>query len=78
MPYVAFVMSRAAYKGFADTVRLLLFRDSSQGKQDKEGFASNSKIAMSVYPHVFEGFLIAIWSSLLWFLPFPQINYSVR
>lgn len=27
----------AAYKGFADTVRLLLFRDACQGKQDKEG-----------------------------------------
>uniref|UniRef100_A0A7C8ZUA7 S-acyltransferase n=1 Tax=Opuntia streptacantha TaxID=393608 RepID=A0A7C8ZUA7_OPUST len=27
----------AAYKGFADTVRLLLFRDASQGRQDKEG-----------------------------------------
>jgi len=29
--------NRAAYKGFADTVRLLLFRDASQGRQDKEG-----------------------------------------
>ena len=29
--------TRAAYKGFADTIRLLLFRDASQGKQDKEG-----------------------------------------
>lgn len=27
----------AAYKGFADTVRLLLFRDASQQRQDKEG-----------------------------------------
>ncbi|KAK6136447.1 hypothetical protein DH2020_029803 [Rehmannia glutinosa] len=27
----------AAYKGFADTIRLLLFRDACQGKQDKEG-----------------------------------------
>lgn len=27
----------AAYKGFADTVRLLLFRDASQGRQDKDG-----------------------------------------
>ncbi|XP_070662813.1 probable protein S-acyltransferase 23 isoform X2 [Malus domestica] len=27
----------AAYKGFADTVRLLLFRDACQGRQDKEG-----------------------------------------
>ncbi|KAK9053429.1 hypothetical protein SSX86_030063 [Deinandra increscens subsp. villosa] len=27
----------AAYKGFADTVRLLLFWDAFQGKQDKEG-----------------------------------------
>ncbi|XP_031382603.1 probable protein S-acyltransferase 23 isoform X1 [Punica granatum] len=27
----------AAYKGFADTVRLLLFRDASQARQDKEG-----------------------------------------
>lgn len=28
---------RAAYKGFADTIRLLLFWDAFQGKQDKEG-----------------------------------------
>ncbi|KAL4179999.1 hypothetical protein AMTRI_Chr13g123000 [Amborella trichopoda] len=27
----------AAYKGFADTIRLLLFMDASQGRQDKEG-----------------------------------------
>ncbi|KAG7977313.1 hypothetical protein I3843_05G025700 [Carya illinoinensis] len=27
----------AAYKGFADTIRLLLFRDAWQGRQDKEG-----------------------------------------
>ncbi|KAF8404780.1 hypothetical protein HHK36_009669 [Tetracentron sinense] len=27
----------AAYKGFADTIRLLLFRDAYQGRQDKEG-----------------------------------------
>ncbi|WCJ18128.1 Ankyrin repeat family protein with DHHC zinc finger domain [Euphorbia peplus] len=27
----------ASYKGYADTVRLLLFRDASQGRQDKEG-----------------------------------------
>ncbi|KAH6793486.1 Ankyrin repeat family protein with DHHC zinc finger domain-containing protein [Perilla frutescens var. hirtella] len=27
----------AAVKGFADTIRLLLFRDASQGRQDKEG-----------------------------------------
>ncbi|XP_065871386.1 probable protein S-acyltransferase 23 isoform X2 [Euphorbia lathyris] len=27
----------AAYKGYADTVRLLLFRDASQGRQDREG-----------------------------------------
>uniref|UniRef100_A0A5B7C7M9 S-acyltransferase n=1 Tax=Davidia involucrata TaxID=16924 RepID=A0A5B7C7M9_DAVIN len=27
----------AAYKGFADTIRLLLFRDAGQGRQDKEG-----------------------------------------
>ncbi|KAJ4843104.1 hypothetical protein Tsubulata_002881 [Turnera subulata] len=27
----------AAYKGFGDTVRLLLFRDAYQGRQDKEG-----------------------------------------
>lgn len=29
--------TRAAYKGFADTIRLLLFRDACQGGQDKEG-----------------------------------------
>ncbi|KAI3786261.1 hypothetical protein L1987_39822 [Smallanthus sonchifolius] len=29
--------TRAAYKGFADTIRLLLFWDAFQGKQDKEG-----------------------------------------
>ncbi|KAM0052438.1 putative protein S-acyltransferase [Helianthus debilis subsp. tardiflorus] len=28
---------RAAYKGFANTIRLLLFWDVFQGKQDKEG-----------------------------------------
>ncbi|XP_077217128.1 putative protein S-acyltransferase 23 isoform X2 [Tasmannia lanceolata] len=27
----------AAYKGFADTIRLLLFRDAYQGRQDKDG-----------------------------------------
>ncbi|EPS57882.1 hypothetical protein M569_16935, partial [Genlisea aurea] len=27
----------AAYKGFGDTIRLLLFRDASQERQDKEG-----------------------------------------
>ncbi|KAI9120337.1 hypothetical protein K1719_007370 [Acacia pycnantha] len=27
----------AAYKGFADTIRLLLFRDACQGRQDKDG-----------------------------------------
>ncbi|XP_057976835.1 probable protein S-acyltransferase 23 [Malania oleifera] len=27
----------AAYKGYADTIRLLLFRDACQGRQDKEG-----------------------------------------
>ncbi|KAL5059360.1 hypothetical protein RYX36_030965 [Vicia faba] len=27
----------AAYKGYADTIRLLLFRDTSQGRQDKDG-----------------------------------------
>ncbi|KAF5448373.1 hypothetical protein F2P56_028915 [Juglans regia] len=27
----------AAYKGFADTIRLLLFRDAWQGRQDKDG-----------------------------------------
>lgn len=27
----------AAYKGFADTIRLLLFRNADQGRQDKEG-----------------------------------------
>lgn len=31
------ILSRAAYKGFADTVRLLLFRDAAQARQDKEG-----------------------------------------
>lgn len=30
-------MFRAAYKGFADTVRLLLFWNACQGRQDKEG-----------------------------------------
>ncbi|CAI8615717.1 unnamed protein product [Vicia faba] len=27
----------AAYKGYADTIRFLLFRDASQGRQDKDG-----------------------------------------
>ena len=30
-------LTRAAYKGFADTIRLLLFRDANQARQDKEG-----------------------------------------
>lgn len=30
-------LSRAAYKGFADTIRLLLFRDADQRRQDKDG-----------------------------------------
>ena len=34
------LMDRAAYKGFADTIRLLLFRDASQGRQDKDGMPS--------------------------------------
>jgi hypothetical protein len=29
--------SRAAYKGFADSIRLLLFLDAYRGRQDKEG-----------------------------------------
>ncbi|CAN6687312.1 unnamed protein product [Malus baccata var. baccata] len=32
-----YMATGAAYKGFADTVRLLLFRDACQGRQDKEG-----------------------------------------
>lgn len=28
---------RAAYKGFADSIRLLLFLDAYRGRQDKEG-----------------------------------------
>lgn len=28
---------RAAYKGFADCIRLLLFLDAYRGRQDKEG-----------------------------------------
>ncbi|KAM7264276.1 hypothetical protein ACFE04_001959 [Oxalis oulophora] len=31
----------AAYKGYADTVRLLLFRDASQGRQDKDAIRGN-------------------------------------
>ena len=31
------LITRAAYKGFADTIRLLLFRDASQVRQDKDG-----------------------------------------
>lgn len=30
-------LSRAAYKGFADSIRLLLFLDAYRGRQDKEG-----------------------------------------
>lgn len=37
MPLSLLLLNRAAYKGFADTIRLLLFRDASQGRQDKEG-----------------------------------------
>lgn len=31
------ILYRAAYKGHADTVRLLLFRGANQGRQDKDG-----------------------------------------
>lgn len=37
---ILLLMTRAAYKGFADTIRLLLFRDASQGRQDKDGMPS--------------------------------------
>lgn len=37
---IIILSTRAAYKGFVDTVRLLLFRDASQGRQDKEGIAN--------------------------------------
>lgn len=32
-----FLGFRAAYKGFADCIRLLLFLDAYRGRQDKEG-----------------------------------------
>jgi hypothetical protein len=32
-----FDICRAAYKGFADTIRLLLFLGAYRGRQDKEG-----------------------------------------
>lgn len=35
--FLGFVEARAAYKSFADMIRLLLFRNASQGTQDKEG-----------------------------------------
>lgn len=31
------MICRAAYKGFADCIRLLLFLDAYRGRQDKEG-----------------------------------------
>lgn len=34
------VSTRAAYKGYADTIRLLLFRDACQGRQDREGIST--------------------------------------
>ena len=66
-------MTRAAYKGFADTIRLLLFRDASQRRQDKDGMPSwplvsicdcvNSQLCVL---HVI------ILSLVLWFLVFGQ------
>lgn len=40
--------TRAAYKGYADTVRLLLFRDASQERQDREGI--NGKLRIPFCP----------------------------
>lgn len=45
------VSIRAAYKGFADTIRLLLFRDASQERQDKEGIL-----------HIH----FCIWTAVIW------------
>jgi len=42
-------MSRAAYQGFADTIRLLLFRDACQGRQDKDGMASQRLISNTFF-----------------------------
>ena len=53
---------RAAYKGFADTIRLLLFRDASQGKQDKEG----------IFARKLRFFLIFSLASQLPILKFPS------
>lgn len=38
---------RAAYKGFADSIRLLLFLDAYRGRQDKEGEFHSSFIFLS-------------------------------
>ena len=35
--FSCFEKFRAAYKGFADSIRLLLFLDAYRGRQDKEG-----------------------------------------
>ncbi|KAI6687078.1 hypothetical protein NL676_023906 [Syzygium grande] len=40
------LLFRATYKGYADTIRLLLFTDASQGRQDKEGVVS---IRMAIF-----------------------------
>ena len=35
--FIFWLNFRAAYKGFADSIRLLLFLDAYRGRQDKEG-----------------------------------------
>lgn len=46
---IMILTTRAAYKGFADTVRLLLFRDASQARQDKEGILNEHTQTCSLF-----------------------------
>lgn len=61
--------NRAAYKGFADTVRLLLFRDACQGRQDKDGMPNRSHVSdhLHNFSNKWSLFLIAFrfWWSLI-------------
>lgn len=68
-----FLLTRAAYKGYADTIRLLLFRDANQRRQDKDGMPSwslvsqfNSITFLSNVMHIISLFLLVfrIWLSL--------------
>ena len=43
------MICRAAYKGFADCIRLLLFLDAYRGRQDKEGMVLLHIVAITSF-----------------------------